>query len=178
MKTKIEKIEVRERVYRVWDKFRNMMTGIDYDGDNIGLLPSCDNIGTSSYYSNEEVKLVNVSNNGYGIMDFIGAFDKNNKRIYEFDIVKWKEQYGNGSNYSDYIKRNDEIFGLVVWDKEMCGFSVEQLTKGKHSTNIGDSIFEHDTVFYSCEGRTFIWKDLEVVGNKYQNPELLVNTEL
>lgn len=167
----------REKIFRAWDIYKNTMIGIEYNNENIGLLPSCDKTGASIYYSNGNITMINVSFNGYDIMEFIGVHDKNNKNIYEFDIVKWKEPYNNDEG-SDYIQRNDEILGLVVWNKESCGFVLKQFTKGKFASEIDNQLYEYDTVFYDTEGQAFNWEQLEVVGNRYQNAELLVNAEL
>lgn len=167
-------IAKREKIYRAWHKFRKEMTGIDYDKENIGLLPACDNTGTSAYYSGDNVTLINISFNDYDIMEFIGQKDKNNKRMYELDIVKWKEKFGE----SESIIRNDVIFGLIVWSNEMCGFVVEQLNEGKFENKIDDQIYDHDVKFYSEEGEEFQWEDLEVVGNRYENQDLLENSLL
>lgn len=174
MSTTSINIARREKIYRAWSKFEKIMIGEDYDQENIGLLPACDSTGTSSYYSCGNVTLINVSFNDYDIMEFIGQKDKNNKRMYELDIIKWKEKFGE----SESIIRNDAILGLIVWSNDMCGFVIEQLTEGKFENKIGDQIYDHDVVFYSTEGEEFIWEDLEVVGNRYQNPDLLENSLL
>lgn len=164
----------RERIFRAWDKFRKIMTGLEYDKENIGLLPSCDSAGISSYYSNGNVTLINISCRSYDIMEFIGKKDRNSKNIYEFDIVKWKEQF---DDRFEPAERNDDIFGLIIWSEDECGFIVKQLTKGKWVNKLEHNTFEYDTNFYSTEGQEFSWEDLEVVGDAYQNPELLVNAE-
>lgn len=168
------KIEKREKKFRIWDNFRNIMIGSEYNKENIGLLPSCDKTGATMYFSNGNITLVNISSDSYDIMEFIGKCDKNKKNIYEFDIVKWKEIPGEDGS----IIRNDEILGLVTWGKEECGFIVKQLTEGKWTNKIEDSTFGYDTKFYSELGQEFCWKDLEIVGNRYQNPDLLENSLL
>jgi len=168
----------REKKFRAWDKFQNKMIGVEYDKENIGLLPSCDRTGATMYNSNGNITLINISYDGYDIMEFIGQCDKNKKEIYEFDIIRWREQLGdngNKSNESDIIIRNDYILGMVVWNKEMCGFVIEQLTKGEWINKIEDCIFEYDTEFYSIEDQSFNWEDVEIVGNIYQN-DLLGNS--
>jgi uncharacterized phage protein (TIGR01671 family) len=100
-------------------------------------------------------------------MRFIGVHDKQGKEIYEGDMVKWREQADNES-----IKINDYIFGVVLWNREECRFVVSQITKGKWTYKIGDNTFEHDTQFYSYDGEEFDWRDLEVVGNMYENSDL------
>lgn len=164
----------REKIYRAWSKFEKIMTGVDYDKENIGLLPACDSTGSRSYFSNGNITLINVSFNDYDIMEFIGQKDINNKRMYELDIVRWKEKFGE----SESIIRNDAILGLIVWSNEICGFVVEQLTEGKFENKIDDQIYDQDVQFYSENGEEFLWEDLEVIGNRYQNPDLLENSLL
>lgn len=108
---------------------------------------------------------------------FTGAYDINKKKIYEGDIVKWK--------ISDVdLVRNDVIFGLVIWNRERCCFQVEQLTDSiciyecdnflcTYTSGQDFSISEYDAEFYSYDGQEFEWKDLEVVGNKYQNADAM-----
>jgi uncharacterized phage protein (TIGR01671 family) len=165
-------LKKRERIFRAWDKFQKRMIGVEYNQENIGLLPSCDKTGASIYYSNGNITVINVSYNGYDIMEFIGVNDKNNKKIYEFDIVKWKEPY---IGDPDCIQRDDEIFGLVIWNKEICGFEVKQLTKGKCVSKIDNQLYEYDTEFYDDGCQTFNWEQLEIVGNRFQDSELLKN---
>lgn len=76
-------------------------------------------------------------------MQYTGLKDKNGKEIYEGDIVK-------------IIKGNEVIFGKVVYIPEEASYCVQ--AKGYETFPIGllNAFF-----------------DIEVVGNIYQNPELL-----
>lgn len=171
------KIERREKEFRAWDKFRKLMVGPEYNEDetNIGLLPSCDASGATMYFSNGDITLINVSNENYDIMEFIGIRDKNNKKIYEYDIVKWAAL----NDVTDSIlEKNDDIIGLVMWSNYRCGFIVEQFTKGKWTKKIDNHIFENNTEFYSENGQEFAWGDLEVVGDRYRNSDLLIGGPL
>lgn len=76
----------------------------------------------------------------YVCMQYTGIKDKNDKEIYEGDIVSGHDE-----------DLNFICFGEVVWDKWECGFCV----KGGEPTFIG------------C------YPNLEVVGNIYENPELV-----
>lgn len=179
------KIEKREKKFRAWDKFQKEMIGAEYDKENIGILPSCDKTSAEMYYSNGNVTLINISCVSYDIMEFIGQYDKNKKEIYEFDIIKWREQLGDESKWREQfgdesypVSRNDYVLGLVAWSKEICGFTIEQLTKGKWTNEIDRHIFEYDTEFYSVEGQLFCWEDVEIVGNRCQNPDLFENSLL
>lgn len=164
----------REKRYRAWDKFRKEMMGIDFDGENIGILPSCDNTGTSSYYSDGNVTLINVSYHACDIMEWIGRKDKNRVNIYEFDIVKW----GFGKTKDENILRNDQILGLVVWEEEYCGFIISELTKGKYITKTDGCESELGVSFYNDNGQVFLWDDVEIIGDIYRNPELIDNSIL
>lgn len=167
-------IKKRERIFRAWDKFQKIMIGVEYNQENVGILPSCDETGTSMYYSNGNITLINLSSASYDIMEFIGKKDKNLKNVYEFDIVKWKERI---DDKFEPDKRKDDILGIVTWNDDICGFIVEQLTNGKLVGEMEHNTLEYCTSFYSTDGQEFLWEDLEVVGNIYQNHELLVNTE-
>jgi len=85
------------------------------------------------------------------IMQFTGMFDKNNKPIYEGDIVKQKEY----EDWDDNVGY-DVIF-LVKWCNIHCGF--RGFTKGMIEEN------------YS--GRGFLEFYSEVIGNVFENKELL-----
>lgn len=155
-------VKKRERIFRVWDKFRRVMIGVEYDQENVCVLPSCDETGASMYYSNGNITLINLSSASYDIMEFIGKKDKNQKNIYEFDVVKWKERL---NDRFEPVKRNDDILGIIAWNEDDCGFIVEQLTKGKWVDEMEHNTFEYDTNFYSIDGQEFYWEDLEVIGN-------------
>lgn len=82
-------------------------------------------------------------NNYSIIMQYTGLKDKNGKDIYEGDII-YVEEY--------YEKRN----GIIVPDLERTGFKIEWCAKTEFNEYIHVRI-----------------KEIEVIGNIYQNPELL-----
>lgn len=78
-------------------------------------------------------------------MQFTGLLDKNGKEIYEGDIIT--------------IKSDDEELDLTVdvkWDEECCGYSVREIDYWDFIPCLGDQEW-----------------DIEVIGNKFENPELL-----
>lgn len=157
-------IEIEKRImkFRAWNRENKTM---DYDG---GFLFDTSNFDINNYKYLCLNTFINKLSEDLDLMWFIGSHDRNGKEIYEADIVKWREQV----DCDQSVNKNDYIFGLVLWDREECRFLIVQLTKGKWIQHIGDSIFESDTKFYGYEGAEFLWKDLEIVGNIYDNPDL------
>jgi uncharacterized phage protein (TIGR01671 family) len=80
------------------------------------------------------------------IMQFAGLLDKNGKEIYEGDIIKW----GFG----------DTLIGRIEWSKTHFKWDIRLLE-----------------VYKSPDGLKDFWSDrIEVIGNIYENPELLTPT--
>ena len=155
-------IEKRIEKFRAWNKELKTM---DYDG---GFLYDLSDFDINNYKYLCLNIFINKLSEELTLMRFIGSHDTIGKEIYEGDMVKWKEQVGKDES----VKSNDDIFGLVMWDKEECRFIIVQLTKGIWKYQIGESLFEHDTQFYSHDGAEFSWGELEIVGNIYENPDL------
>ncbi len=81
-------------------------------------------------------------------MQFTGLYDKNNKEIYEGDIVRYIQTECCGETVSEYTTQvKYENYGFTPMKYNM--------------------IVENDD-FYSCE-----ISDIEIIGNIHQNPELL-----
>jgi len=81
------------------------------------------------------------------IMQFTGLLDKNGKEVYEGDIINW------GDNYPSVIE----------WSQETCQFVCHEYYP-KTSKNAQEDRW-HDIPAYTNEP--------EVLGNLYENPELL-----
>lgn len=85
----------------------------------------------------------------YEIMQYTGLKDCKGKEIYEGDILKFKRCKDSSNNYKEYV-------GEVTWSG--CGF-----------LPMND---DHGGVLYT------IWdRDYEIIGNQYENPELLKEVE-
>jgi uncharacterized phage protein (TIGR01671 family) len=165
---------MREIKFRAWDKVNGNMVLVRSISFEKGLVSRIDyQEDISSLYTNDMNKMI--------LMQYTGLKDKNGTEIYEGDIVGeegvykfldregWEPSTGNwkviGEKTKNFTGEKDEkyIAGyelyLVEWRNESCGF--EPFSDSKENC-------QH------CGGglRT---GDLEVIGNIYENPELLTN---
>ena len=81
------------------------------------------------------------------IGQFTGLTDKNGKKIFEGDIVKIHRKYLNAGCEEDCLYE-------VIWNKNWCGWALRNL-KPTQCCYLSDA------------------KDGEIIGNKWDNPELL-----
>ena len=87
------------------------------------------------------------------LMQYTGLHDKNGKEIYEGDIVlykDWEMAYEGGGNDS-FINK-----GIVEYCEDNCCYNVTE----RQTVDITDVLYKDN-------------EDLEVIGNIYDNPELL-----
>lgn len=99
------------------------------------------------FFENEPINDLFASRN-FQVMQYTGLKDKNGKEIYEGDVLKRVQYYEDGST-------PDLHFGIITWDD--CYFYSHSI-KNEISRSIGN---KPDCVSY------------EVIGNIYENPELL-----
>lgn len=98
--------------------------------------------------SYDKIAFDEVPASDFILMQSTGLKDKNGKEIYDGDIVKF------------YDCDDDVYVTPVVWDKNYACFGVS--FSGKYPIS-----FDYLEEFYTE------LKDIEVVGNIYENPELL-----
>jgi len=95
------------------------------------------------------------------LSQFTGLHDKNGKEIYEGDIVRKKEIGGYGYEY----------VGVVRYYEEDCRYAIDITATNEFSTRalftVGESVINdgYCTIKYTTE--------YEILGNVYDNPELL-----
>jgi hypothetical protein len=78
----------------------------------------------------------------------VGQRNNSNTEIYEGDIVKWTNNFG------------EKIIGWVGYVRKFTGFYVLLIKGGSVS-------------FYRGGERNFVWSELEIVGNQTENPEMM-----
>ncbi len=134
---------MRDIKFRAWDKIEKIMY---YEGDDINPIYLLFNKSYEPY------------DDEYIIMQYTGLKDNSNKEIYEDDIIRlWThkdEENPENDKYEDYLVYwNDGAF-VVNWENEYS------------CCDLGYAIncWEADSTEY---------KDWQVIGNKFNNPELL-----
>ena len=121
---------MREIKFRAWDKEKKIM------GEVLGI----DILHKEIFFSNEDVDCYeHVDFKDIELMQYTGLKDKNNKEIYEGDIVTL-----HNSKYK------------VIFNSKEAGFVLR------------DDEFEMNIPFTNNNN-----KRMEVIGNIYENPELL-----
>jgi uncharacterized phage protein (TIGR01671 family) len=156
---------MREIKFRAWDKVDEVMREvlkIDFDLKVVWLLK----------YVNGEKRAYELEFDDIELMQFTGLHDKNGKEIYEGDIVKHSYpagfttykvcfgEYDNGMDYED----NDSGVGWYL----MVVFEHYYVEKWKERAY--DKYFKNGEVMGIL---TYIPEQLEVIGNIYENKELL-----
>ena len=124
---------MREIKLRAWHKGKKI----------IGNVLGIDILHKEIFFSNENVDCYeHVDFKNIELMQYTELKDKNNKEIYEGDIVKLRNNHG---------------IGVVKYYDEWGAFVVEYV-KSKPLVVLGMSYYK---------------EDIEVIGNIYENPELL-----
>lgn len=130
---------MREIKFRAWDKEENIM----YYQDN--LIVTYSHLGDDCYVNTkEDVRPLYL----YDLMQYTGLKDENIKEIYEGDIVKIEDYFG------------EDIIGRVIYDETTAGYVFH---KGNERNYFQMTLDLEGYVHY-------------VVGNIYENPELLEET--
>lgn len=160
---------MREIKFRLRDKEKKVMipnTEDDYEEEYCYLVMFIGGSLALCWSQDDDVFFKDVSDK-YEIMQFTGLKDSKGKEIYEGDIVSWKAEGAIG----------EWLVGIVKWEEDR--FIVERV-------NSPLWVYEGITCrSYAIKGEfyaeyripSFEWDELEIIGNIYENPELLKEVE-
>lgn len=132
--------------FRAWHKPTQLMDDvvlIDFYNEKIGILYA------DPFVQGESIQKYNF--NEMELMQSTGLQDKNGKDIFEGDIVRWKDL----ESFDDFPI--DEVFKVEYSDEFMKWIAC-------YKNNL-----QYKSDLYDFTDN----RDLEVVGNIYENPELL-----
>jgi uncharacterized phage protein (TIGR01671 family) len=142
---------MREIKFRAWDRNNDVMRDWDY-------------VRTSW-----TLNILNGDRNTE-LMQFIGLHDKNGKgqEIYEGDIVRGVVKFPQLLTMDSDENSNFEMAGIVFYD--MCGFRLQCIQSMCDPNRDGmGNYFD----FSGSDGDIF--DNMEIIGNRFENPELLTN---
>lgn len=141
---------MREIKFRCWDKTARKMRQVIEIVFNAGMYydPNDNTVKLiwvkgHDIINNKDMALEREHKNEYILMQYVGLKDKNGKEIYEGDIIS------NGCEKC-----------IVVWAKECAGFMLKLINKQYEDKEWTNPIID-------------LTKNDEVIGNIYENPELL-----
>jgi uncharacterized phage protein (TIGR01671 family) len=144
--------------FRFYDKENKIMVYADTNND---LLPYHSDEIYTTWQTYDLSAIENLANNeDYIVMQCTGLKDKNGKLIYEGDIVEAKQKPDREGWYCVYC-------GIVKYDNKNCQYVINSNQhKVLNENKLIKSALNTDTSF-----NWFDW--FEVIGNIYENPELL-----
>lgn len=128
---------MREIKFRAWLKYGKEIV----DVEEIDFMNEVINYIDNDYENNEQ-EIIGAYFENIELMQYTELKDKNNKEIYEGDIVKLRANHG---------------IGVIKYYDEWGAFVVEYI-KPRPLAMLGINYYK---------------EDIEVLGNIYQNPELL-----
>lgn len=149
---------------RAWDNIEQRFWSLLDGGEASGS-------GSVQYFGNEQGELeigrleeidtgcgIDTKFTTFSLMQWTGLKDKNGREIYEGDLVEFYDFW-------------DEITGGHAEGKSRVG-KVEYIGTGFFVTDIKDEEYESDLFLLKIND-----DELEVIGNIYENPELLSKEE-
>ena len=144
--------KIMEKKFRTWDKIYNEWV------DNNDIVINQEGLLFIRYENQVEFQPMSLTKSAnYEIVFFTGLKDKNGKEIYEGDILTW---------FADGINKK----AIVIWKD--CGWCAKRIDKKLNKFEKFYQFSHFIPVEINKEGKKDLF-DGEVIGNKFENPELL-----
>jgi uncharacterized phage protein (TIGR01671 family) len=157
---------MREIKFRAWDKEKQRMlpvTSMEFNQWWVSCTPISDMECNVLEYG-ERNSFKNEKTDRHILMQFAGLTDKNGKEIYEGDILKVKTGWYRSKKQSENDKFNNSVKGETYWTVEHRVFNCR----------MGYMVYGVDRRFNKLLTKSMIFNnEAEVIGNIYENPELL-----
>lgn len=150
--------------FRAWDKVLKVMSEII----RIDLLKK----EIIHYETNNCCyKEINVNFNNYIIMQSTGFKDKNGKEIFIGDIVKFPDEY-------EFVDGAGETTDVTVCN----GFNIASVVKKGSYITLDNFVYEYEITEteldnHECTFDDLDFKNFEIIGNIYENKELIKNEQ-
>jgi uncharacterized phage protein (TIGR01671 family) len=155
----------REIKFRVWNKEKKCWYEPIYEAYKGNLfdlhLGLSGDINERAFdeHGHERLTHESVFPDRYELMQYTGLKDKNGKEIYEGDILK-----------DELCHFKEDMIREIAWDDYNCQYALRR----KHITEHSDFEPRKDGYVYSImPHKTDFEIGMEVIGNIYENPELL-----
>lgn len=177
---------MRKFKFRAWDKVKKVM--IEHDDQHEFYI--CNEYGNITFpikTPNEYRIPFGEGEERFELMQFTGLHDRNGKEIYEGDIVKYTSKERTGTKVS-YKRRGYDTYAITS-DIEIIGFIKFDVNENL-MTFIVDTkqVTKYDSYFWGEGKRTdrpniainslvkplSTKREYEVIGNIYENPELVI----
>lgn len=149
--------------FRAWDKETKTML-------DVSLMDFKKSVLIGEHWEFGETNFINFDD--VNLMQSTGLHDKNGEEIFDGDILKFNDEFAEYC-YEGYVDGSSEGINYVEIEKEKTCF-----TFGKTKIPESSLIYLVENEHYSFgELLTEASYEFEIIGNIYENPELLEVTE-